>query len=748
MPFGSKTPLEKLLKAVEKDDEVAVGKYFSSGNRLTKEEHDRMFSTAVRGNNLRVVKYFLSLDNATPGALNAAVDTDAPNLELIQLLLDHGAKATTDDLNTIARRSEPSLEVIELLLDRGASVNATTRGDSGPIHWAIFKDKLSVIELLVKRGANASLRSENGDTPLCVALETYYRTTHRSLKVVEYLLEEAKCNVNDRNSDGMTPLYYAVARESGEGHLVPRSDLGLVKLFIRHHADINYKCSAIENSPRPLHFAVLYGRQDLVQLLLESGADPNGSAKDGRTPLHCVPQKNSSCVDLVRVLLDHGADVNAVDDEGKTPLLTVLMETTVYDIGAIKLLLERGADPNVRSAAGDTPIRLAEKYESIELVELLSNPLFGLKSLSLDGGSHQEKDGKPGVPELKQAEEWKKQRGLKRNSEQERRNKLNFDQPVWHGATQAVSTSSPAAEWLQDTQRLQYILHGDISDEDRVKIAIIDSGLHPAHPQLALVREYKDFITQDKILVDETRHGSTGVDLISEIAPDADIYVARVFKGSDAEADTPDLISQAINHAVNVWKVDIISLASGLHSPHNGIRKAVQAAENTIIFAAAANYGSLKGIAFPAVMYIKYSLMCMFACSGMGKAKNEFNPETLSRDENNFALLGENVPVYSHLTEKTRSGTSYATFIGAAVAALLLDFARQTEVGAEEEELQKLCTVGGMTAVFKIMSRRDADYNCVIPSILLEDLSIAAREKTRKKIWHRIAAALDKVKNI
>ncbi|KAK6527550.1 hypothetical protein TWF694_004533 [Orbilia ellipsospora] len=138
--------------------------------------------------------------------------------------------------------------------------------------------------------------------------------------------------------------------------------------------------------------------------------------------------------------------------------------------------------------------------------------------------------------------------------------------------------------------------------------------------------------------------------------------------------------------------------------------------------------------------------MCMFACSGMGKAKNEFNPEP-KRPSNNFALLGEDVPVYSHIKDKTKSGTSYATFVGAAVAALLIDFARQSDVEAEPEDVRTLKTVNGMTAVFEIMSKggRDDNYDCVVPSKLLGNSDIKARARSRKKIWGRISVALESV---
>ena len=69
---------------------------------------------------------------------------------------------------------------------------------------------------------------------------------------------------------------------------------------------------------RPLHIAAQNGYLEIVELLLEHGANPNVQDNDGRTPLHYAVE---NChVDVARVLLDHGADPTIRDNEGMTPL--------------------------------------------------------------------------------------------------------------------------------------------------------------------------------------------------------------------------------------------------------------------------------------------------------------------------------------------------------------------------------------------------------------------------------------------
>ena len=60
------------------------------------------------------------------------------------------------------------------------------------------------------------------------------------------------------------------------------------------------------------------GRSDVVELLIERGADINAKNKEGRTPLMEAAENRHEVV--ARILLSHGAEVNARDKSGKTAL--------------------------------------------------------------------------------------------------------------------------------------------------------------------------------------------------------------------------------------------------------------------------------------------------------------------------------------------------------------------------------------------------------------------------------------------
>ena len=54
--------------------------------------------------------------------------------------------------------------------------------------------------------------------------------------------------------------------------------------------------------------AASWGHRDLVQLLLDAGAEPNKGANDGVTPLHMAAYFGHK--DIVKILLDYGAVID------------------------------------------------------------------------------------------------------------------------------------------------------------------------------------------------------------------------------------------------------------------------------------------------------------------------------------------------------------------------------------------------------------------------------------------------------
>ncbi|KAG9253124.1 uncharacterized protein F5Z01DRAFT_689257 [Emericellopsis atlantica] len=264
-----------------------------------------------------------------------------------------------------------------------------------------------------------------------------------------------------------------------------------------------------------------------------------------------------------------------------------------------------------------------------------------------------------------------------------------------------------------------------------VRIAILDSGLDPENPfliedqQLAKprVKETRSFVhgTRPHEIQDEIGHGTHALGLLLKVAPSAEIY--------------------AIDHAVDQWKVDIISMSFGIREDHEPINTAISNAVNkrTLLFAAASNDGANLGRAFPAQ---HRSVFCIHSTDGNGNP-SQFNP-TASETDVNFSLLGEDVSSHwpagidgHDQTVRVMTGTSVATPIAAGLAASVLSFVRQQDqhIAAEDERLGPwLKRDNSMDAVFKSMvkQRRGVGYDYITPHMLFDSGS------TRERVYERI----------
>jgi ankyrin repeat protein len=112
----------------------------------------------------------------------------------------------------------------------------------------------------------------------------------------------------------------------------------------------------------PLQVAVIRGHTDVVQLLLEHGADTS-AAFEGETPLHRTKDEA-----IALLLFQHGADVSARNNLGQTPLHRAAFNGHE---AVVKVLLENGSDVSVRDNDGDSPLHMAAFQGREGLVKVL-----------------------------------------------------------------------------------------------------------------------------------------------------------------------------------------------------------------------------------------------------------------------------------------------------------------------------------------------------------------------------------------
>lgn len=129
-----------------------------------------------------------------------------------------------------------------------------------------------------------------------------------------------------------------------------------------------------------MHRVCHYDRADMVELLLEAGADLTVQNQWGRAPLHVAARRG--CSDVAVLLLARGADPDAATREGWTTL------HVAYRAGQpelVELLLAAGADAAKRDSAGVLPAEYSfQRPAAVELEPAKLYEYQGLYDVSED----------------------------------------------------------------------------------------------------------------------------------------------------------------------------------------------------------------------------------------------------------------------------------------------------------------------------------------------------------------------------
>jgi ankyrin repeat protein len=209
--------------------------------------------------------------------------------------------------------------------------------------------------MLAARGADVDSLRWGREMGTALHHRMSFFSGRRRVRAPAELLLALGIDVNARDTEGQTPLHYAVR----EQHIRAGRDFSDdVKLLLDRGADVNAKD---KSGVTALHLACRAGDDavaaEFIDLLIARGADVNAEDAQGCTPLYAVggPQK-------AKVLIEHGADVSAANSHGFTALFIT------RDLEVAQLLIERGADVKGRSTTGGTPLHICRSPEITQLL--------------------------------------------------------------------------------------------------------------------------------------------------------------------------------------------------------------------------------------------------------------------------------------------------------------------------------------------------------------------------------------------
>lgn len=116
-----------------------------------------------------------------------------------------------------------------------------------------------------------------------------------------------------------------------------------------------------------LYRSVVCGQYNIVEVLLQSNADPNIKSKMGDTALHRAASNKQRAI--AKLLLTYKADPNIQQNDGESPLHQACIQG---DYKMAKLLLQHNANPNMQdSVYGKTPLHYVVDHCYTNIVALL-----------------------------------------------------------------------------------------------------------------------------------------------------------------------------------------------------------------------------------------------------------------------------------------------------------------------------------------------------------------------------------------
>jgi ankyrin repeat protein len=200
-------------------------------------------------------------------------------------------EGTNMEQQLISAAAEGDTKAVLELLEGGADIDATNNQGVTAVMAATQKNNVDTVKALIEKGADINIRNNNKDNVLLYA-------------GAEGLLEIVKLAVQAGADTTITNRFGGTA-------LIPASDRGHVdiveELLTNSDTDVNHMNN--------LHWTALLeavilgdGRenyQEIVQLLVDHGADVNISDRDGVTPLEHAERRGFK--EIERILKAAGA---------------------------------------------------------------------------------------------------------------------------------------------------------------------------------------------------------------------------------------------------------------------------------------------------------------------------------------------------------------------------------------------------------------------------------------------------------
>jgi uncharacterized protein len=329
----------------------------------------------------------------------------AGNVDAVRLLLDRGADVNAREkykgqtaLMWAAAERHPA--VVKLLLDHGAdwkvrsveqetrlprlsaasSVTPIARGGFPALLYSAREGDVETAQLMLDKGVDINYGDVDNTTALTVSI------LNKQYTFAKFLLDHG-ANPNVVDANGRTALYAVVEARNEDWTTLPERktddalpSIEVVRQLLAHKADPNAALkktlpgksgmdsgdTSLGEGATPLMRAARSGDAPSMRLLLDAGADPKLTTKDGSNALMFAAgvgyrDKNTKGTDAealeaLKVAIAAGLDLNEANSKGENALHGASLRGG--DI-VVQFLVDSGAKINAKTKQGFTGLDIA-----------------------------------------------------------------------------------------------------------------------------------------------------------------------------------------------------------------------------------------------------------------------------------------------------------------------------------------------------------------------------------------------------
>lgn len=356
------------------------------------------------------------------------------NPDAVRALLDHGADPNAREsykgqTALMWAAGERHTEVVKLLLEHGAdwkvrsfdretklpklsaasSVTPFARGGMTALQFTAREGDLETGRVMLDAGVDINYPDIDGTSALVVAI------MNKRYTFAKFLLDRgADPNVTDVK--GRAALYAAVDMRNEDWSALPNRkledsypSLDLIKGILARGANVNAKLTqnlpgrsgmdsgdtTLDQGTTPLMRAARSGDAATMRLLLDAGADPALSTKEGTTALQFAAgvgyrDKNTKgteaeALEALQVCVERGMNINQANSKGETALHGAASRGAD---SIVRYLVEHGARLEAKTLRGFTPLDVAMGKDSFGLPVPHDSTVALIRSLGGVEGGH------------------------------------------------------------------------------------------------------------------------------------------------------------------------------------------------------------------------------------------------------------------------------------------------------------------------------------------------------------------------